>query len=104
MDKNELATGGLWHHQIDSKLSYNLNDSSSDSLDSSDYYQRSDDIFIPTDGVIGKSRLEDDLKKAVKKRTKNREMKFNNLAIGDEFIETMAELLKKDNNLQQIHL
>lgn len=31
-------------------------------------------------------------------------MKFNNLGVGDDFIETVAEQLKKDNNLQKYHL
>jgi len=38
------------------------------------------------------------------KRVKNRELKFNNLGIGDDFIESMAGLLKKGNNLQKIKL
>lgn len=44
------------------------------------------------------------LRSLLNKRVKNRELKLNHLGVGDDFIEAMAELFKKDNNLQKIHL
>jgi hypothetical protein len=48
--------------------------------------------------------MEEDLKKVIKKRVKDRELKLNNLSVGDEFIEAMSDLFKNDNNIQKVHL
>lgn len=85
------------------KYNYNINETSSDSIISEDYDVFEDDIFI-TNMNSKSQRVDEDLRKTVKKHVKNREMKFNKLSIGDDFAEAVAEQLKKDNNLQKIHL
>lgn len=91
---------------IESKLTYNLNYSSSDSVgDSDDSFTVDNDLFEPTKPTSPKTlRFTENLKKAITKRVRNRELKFNNLLVGDEFTEKMADCLKKNNNLQKIQL
>lgn len=49
------------------KYNYNLNDTSSDNLISEDYEKREDDIFKINDDFLNTSRINDDLRKAIKK-------------------------------------
>lgn len=90
--------------QVDAKFKYNLNESSSDSLnDTDDFWAEGDDIF-DKNALQDGQRNDEDLKKAVIKRVKNRELKLNHLNVGDDFAESMGDILKKDNNLQKIQL
>lgn len=90
----------------DQKLNFNLDDSSSDSLNGSiDIAQLGDDLFSPERTTQSeKYNKNEEIKKAITKRVKNRELKLNNLSIGDDFAECLSETLKKDNNLQRMHL
>jgi hypothetical protein len=91
---------------LDLKFNYNLNESSSDTVGSSDDSEPiKDDMFTVVDHWESpKARMEEDLKKVIKKRVKDRELKLNNLSVGDEFIEAMSDLFKNDNNIQKVHL
>lgn len=92
------GTGG------ENQLSWNLTVSSSDSMSDSDEEQNlEDNIFIPQNQITALG-IDEEVIKAIKKKVKNRELKLNNLCIGDEFIERMSNLLKNDNTLTSIQL
>ncbi|CAI2363827.1 unnamed protein product [Moneuplotes crassus] len=88
----------------ENQLSYNLDVSSSEYFtDSDDEMFDRDDIFIPHDEICALGIQEETIT-AIKKKVNNRELKLNNLSLGDEFIMSIANLLKKDNNLRSVQL
>ena len=99
---NKLANSSI---PVDVKFNFNLDESSTESLNMSEEYDPTlDDIFVKTNPSATPNRIEEDIKTVVRKRIQNRVLKMNNLWLGDEFVEAMAEIVKKDNNLQQLQL
>jgi hypothetical protein len=62
------------------------------------------EIFINREDIQSNDKIDEDLRTIIVKRVKEREIQFNNLSLGDDFIETFAEQLKKDHNIHKILL
>jgi len=79
-----------------------LEDESDDIIsEGSDDSQEKNEPFIDIDKISVIDEIDEEGRTIIIKRVKNREVKFNNLSLGDDFMETFCDQLKKNHNIQK---
>lgn len=76
----------------------------SDNQSQSDHHSSDASMFVKGGDMSFTTKLDDDIRTIVVKRVTNREIRFGNLSLGDDFAENFAEQLRKDHNIQKMIL
>ena len=62
------------------------------------------EVFINNNSQNSLYKIDEETRHLIAKRVIDREMKFNDLSLGDDFIEMISEIMKRDHNLQKMML